>query len=104
MFTLGAIFLLVGVGGFFGKAWAAFRDTNDPPLTFAAKIAKMRLDTKKGDREVYTYIVTFFIPVLHRYESFSVTQQQFDEMITEDEGELTCNVKRKRFLSWVVKV
>lgn len=101
MFTLGAVFLLVGIGGFFGKAWAAYKDMNDPPQNYDAKISKTRLDTKKGDgKEVYTYIVTFFLNAEKRYISFEVTQKQFDEMMTGDEGILTCSIKRKKFMGW----
>lgn len=105
MFTLGALFMLLGLGGLAGKTWGAIRDMDDPPRNFSAKIAKMRLDTKKGEgREIYTYIVTFFLYELHRYASFEVTQKQFDEMLENDTGVLACCLKRKKFLEWRVKI
>ena len=103
MFTLGAVFIFAGIVGMFGKAWVAYMDTHDPPRNLRAKVAKMRLDTKKADgQETYTYIVTFFIFERHRYESFEVSQRQFDVILEKDIGTLTCNLQRRKFLRWEI--
>ncbi|MCL2385929.1 MAG: DUF2500 domain-containing protein [Defluviitaleaceae bacterium] len=98
---LGTTLLIIGLAGLAGKAWAVFRDVKDPPLGLKAKVAKMRLDTKKADgKETYTYVVTFLMIDKNDYISFEVPQKLFDEMVTKDEGTLTCNIKRQKFISW----
>jgi len=101
MFTLGTAFVFVGLAGLLGKAWSIFINIKDPPCNFKAEVAKIRLDTKKGDGlETYTYIVTFYIHEKQKYMSFQVSQKQFDEIIEKDNGVLTCNFKREKFINW----
>jgi hypothetical protein len=101
MYMIGTTLVLFGIVGLAGKAWNIYREVDDPPREFDAKIAKMRLDTKKADgKETYTYIVTFYIGEINRYISFEVPQTQFDEMVEKNSGVLKFNLKRRKFLSF----
>ena len=103
MFTIGAMFVFVGLAGILGKAWVAYRDTADPPMEYRAKVAKTRLDTKKDEgKETYTYIATFLIHDLKMHQSFQISQSQFDVLVEKEEGILTCNLKRKIFIEWTL--
>jgi hypothetical protein len=103
MFTLGMICICVGLAGIAEKAWRTYMDINDPRFGYKARVAKTRLDTKKADgQETYTYIVTFFIYEENRYESFKVSQKEFDVIMEKDNGVLYCNLKRKNFLAWKI--
>ncbi|MDR0271968.1 MAG: hypothetical protein LBI27_01430 [Clostridiales bacterium] len=95
----GTTLIAIGTLGIFAWVVAAF--TDDPPESFDAKVARVRLDTKKYDgKEKYTYIITFFIPSLNKNLSFKVSQSHFDEMVPNDCGILTCNIKRRKIISW----
>lgn len=101
MITLGTALILLGFAGLLGKAWGAFKDTNDPPRKFRATVARTRLDTKKIEgREYYTYIITFLLQETGQYVSFEVPQKIFDEILDKDNGVLTCKLNRKIFLAW----
>lgn len=78
-----------------------YRNIHDPPREYNAKAAKLRLDTKKTDgSEKYTYIATFLIYAENKYIRFEVSQTEYDEIILNDDGILTCNLHRKRFINW----
>jgi len=101
MNMLGTTLVLVGIAGLAGKVWDIYREADDPPLEYNARIAKMRLDTKRASgNETYTYIATFYVHEMQRYISFEVTQAMFDEMLEKDNGVLKFNFKRRRLLSW----
>jgi hypothetical protein len=98
---LGTTLIIAGIAGFAAKAYSIYKDTLDPPITFPANVAKIRLDTKKDDGiETYTYIITFFINEIQTYASFKVPQKQFDEIMEKDTGFLTCKLKRRKFIEW----
>ncbi|MCL2456039.1 MAG: hypothetical protein FWD19_00645 [Defluviitaleaceae bacterium] len=103
MYMIGTTLVLFGIVGLASKAWDIFREADDPPREVEAKIAKMRLDTKKADgKETYTYIVTFYIGEMNRYISFEILQSQFDEMVEKDCGVLKFNLKRRKFLNFLI--
>jgi len=103
VFWLGTLLIIIGLVGLIGKAWSMLGDSSYVPHRFEARVVKTRLDTKKIDgAESYTYIATFFLNGLGRYESFEVSQKQFDVTIEKDTGILTCDLARKKFISWEV--
>jgi hypothetical protein len=86
------------------KVYSLYKDAQDPPRTFDAKVAKIRLDTKKPDGvETYTYIITFYLYEENKYKSFSVPQKIFDEILEKDNGILKCHLKRQKFLEWKMR-
>jgi hypothetical protein len=99
---LGTTLFFLGIAGFAGKLWMAYRDYKDPAVKLKARVAKTRLDTKKdkGD-ETYTYIVTFFLHEMQKYISLKVEQKHFDVIMENDNGILRCHLKREKFLHWL---
>jgi hypothetical protein len=100
---LGTTLVAVGLAGLAAKAWSVYRDKNDPLTAYSARVARVRLDTKKPDgREVYTYVLTFYIPEKNDYFSFKVSQKQFDETVEKDTGILKCHLRRRKFVKWTI--